>query len=85
MIDNKTYMVVEGKIENFKPAQQSPNHFESFTVNGIKFRYSDFVIIDGFHKTSRNNGPIIKNGQYVRIGYAKIDDKNVILKLEKEK
>ena len=82
MIENKTYSKVEGKIEDFKPARKSPNHFESFSVKGVHFRYSDYVIIDGFHKTSNSNGPIKGNGQMVRIGYTNIDGQNVILKLE---
>lgn len=82
MIENDTYMKVEGKIEDFTPAQKSPNHFESFTVKGVHFKYSDYVIIDGFHKTSIDNGPITENGQLVRIGYTNIGGENVILKLE---
>lgn len=82
MIENKTYKKVEGKIEDFKPAQESPNHFESFSVKGVPFRYSDYVIIDGFHKTSKSNGPIKGNGQLVRIGYRSKGGENVILKLE---
>jgi hypothetical protein len=82
MIENKTYMKVEGVIKNYIAPQKSPNHFESFSVKGVHFRYSDYVIIDGFHKTSNSKGPIKENGQMVRIGYTNIDGENVILKLE---
>ncbi|MCE4563172.1 hypothetical protein INQ51_02510 [Maribellus sp. CM-23] len=82
MIENKAYTKIEGKVEDFNPAQKSQNHFESFSVKGVHFRYSDYLIIDGFHKTSNNNGPIKENGQMVRIGYTNIDGENVILKLE---
>lgn len=51
MIENSTYMKVEGKIEDVKIAGKSPNHFESFSVKGVHFRYSDYVIINGFDMT----------------------------------
>jgi energy-coupling factor transporter transmembrane protein EcfT len=82
MIKNETYLIVEGEVENFMAPRKSPNHFESFSVNGIDFRYSEYVIIDGFNKTSNNGGPIKINGQMVRIGYIKTGNENVILKLE---
>ena len=82
MIENKSYNVVEGLIEDFSPPNSNGTHFESFSVNGIIFKYSDYSIVDGFHQTSKNNGPINKNGQQVRIGYMNKDDENLILKLE---
>lgn len=82
MLVHKTYIEIEEVTENYKAPQKSPNHFESFSVKGVLFRYSDYVIIDGFHKTSNDKGPIKRNGQMVRIGYTKINGENVILKLE---
>jgi hypothetical protein len=82
MIKNETYLKVEGEVENFMAPRKSPNHFESFSVNGVDFRYSEYVIINGFHKTSNNGGPIKRNGQIVRIGYMKTSNENIILKLE---
>lgn len=82
MIKDKSYMVVKGLIENFSPSNNNGTHFESFSVNGVIFRYSDYSIVDGFHQTSKNNGPINNNGQQVRIGYTNKDDQNLILKLE---
>jgi hypothetical protein len=81
MIENKTYTVIEGLVENFIPADEN-NHFESFSVNGVIFRYSDYVIVSGFHQTTKNHGLINKNGLKVRIGYTKKDGENLILKLE---
>ncbi|MDA3891794.1 MAG: hypothetical protein PF517_09040 [Salinivirgaceae bacterium] len=82
MIENNSYLKVDGRIEDFKAAQESPNHFESFSVQGVKFRYSDYVLDNGFNTTSKKNGPINRNGQLVRIGYARNEYRNVILKLE---
>ena len=81
IIENESFLKVEGEVENFKAPKEN-HHFESFSVKGIEFKYSDYVIINGFHKTSKNNGPIKRNGQRVKIGYTKIDNENVILKLE---
>ncbi len=82
MILNETYLTLEGLTEDFEAPQEGSNHFESFTVNGVKFRYSDYFITKGYHTTSKKGGPIDRNGLMVRIGYTHIDGENVILKLE---
>jgi len=82
MIKNETYLTVEGLTEDFKLPPEGSNHFESFTVNGVRFRYSDYVIIQGYHTTSKKGGPINRNGLLVRIGYKHINGENVIIKLE---
>ncbi len=81
IINNKTYLTVEGHVENFNPPD-SISHFESFSVKGVEFSYSDFLIINGFHRTSANGGPIKKDGQLVRIGYINSGGDNLIVKLE---
>ena len=82
LVKNENYKIVEGLTKNFKSSEEGAGHFESFSVKGIEFRYSDHINIQGFHKTAGNGGPINKNGLQVKIGYTKIDNKNVILKLE---
>lgn len=81
MLEEKSYQIVEGSIENFEPPNES-THFESFTVKDIFFQYSDYADKNGFHKTSKKNGPITGNGQKVRIGYTEIDNENIILLLQ---
>ena len=76
---------VEGIKEKFIPPMNCLRYNEYFSVNRIKFEYSDYVIIEWFHNSSKNNGPIHQNGQQVRIGYATIDNKNLILRLETTK
>jgi hypothetical protein len=52
---------------------------ESFSVAGVPFRYSDFIISGGFNNTLSHGGPI--NGDsYVRICYDRTD--GAILRLE---
>jgi len=82
MIKNETYLTVEGLTEDFKSPAEGSNHFESFSVDGVRFRYSDYAIIQGYHTTSKKGGPIDRNGLLVRIGYRHIDGENIILKLE---
>ena len=65
--ENKCRMV-EGPVENFIPMPYSGHAMESFTVSGVKFQYSDYVVTDGFNKTSSHGGPIHKDS-YVRICY----------------
>jgi len=60
--------VVEGEIHNFRPMPPSGHGDESFTVNGIAFVYSDFVMSPGFHQTSFRHGPI-REGLHVRIHF----------------
>ena len=67
-IENGTYQEVEGFVENFEPMPHGGHKNESFTVNDVKFEYSDFKISAGFNNTKSHGGPI-DEGKYVRIKY----------------
>lgn len=82
MINNDTFLRVEGLTENYKLDSINGNFIEYFSVSGIDFNYTDNFIINGFHQTSKRHGPIYKNGLRVRIGYRVVDGENQILKLE---
>ncbi|MBD1575662.1 hypothetical protein HC723_04240 [Vibrio sp. S11_S32] len=71
------YEIVEGIVENFEPMPYEGHQSESFTVNGIKFKYSDFRVTSGFNNTKSHGGPIRENLP-VRISYIG----NTIIKLE---
>jgi hypothetical protein len=71
--------VVEGPVEQFVPMPYGGHAVESFSVSGISFRYSDFIVTDGFNNTASHGGPI-RGDSYVRICYDPIG--NVILRLE---
>lgn len=71
------YKVVEGPVANFRPMTPSGHDTESFTVDGVLFSYSNFVLSPCFNQTVIVGGPI-KKGLKVRISY--IDD--CIVKLE---
>ena len=60
--------VVEGVITNFQPMPSTGHGAESFTVNGVHFSYSDFIITPGFHRTNYRKGPV-SDGLHVRIHY----------------
>ncbi|MDB4582934.1 hypothetical protein N9164_07270 [Draconibacterium sp.] len=81
-IETKSYKVINGQIEDFSHRTESGHVFESFKVQGVMFEYSDYIINEGFHQTSKNGGPIKKNGQQVRISYITKENENLILKLE---
>jgi hypothetical protein len=76
--DNKC-KVVEGPVENFVPMPVTGHGDESFSVAGVPFKYSDYIVTDAFNNTASHGGPIDQNS-YVRICY---DPKgNAILRLE---
>jgi hypothetical protein len=57
---------VEGAVTEFRPMPFAGHANESFTVKGIKFKYSDFLVSAGFNNTASHGGPI-KEGLPVRI------------------
>jgi hypothetical protein len=71
------YSTVEGNVTNFHPMPYSGHQNETFSVNGMQFSYSDYVLIPCFKNTSSHGGPI-HEGLHVRIAYSG----NCILKLE---
>lgn len=81
IFEKKEYKVVEGQIENFNPMPHSGHAMESFTVNGVYFEYSDFVVHYGFNNTASHGGPIKRNGQQVRLSYISRNEDNRILKI----
>jgi hypothetical protein len=60
--------VVQGVVEDFRPAPYEGHQDESFAVSGVRFAYSDFVITGGFRQSSSHGGPI-RQGLLVRIRY----------------
>lgn len=73
--------VVEGVVEDFHPMPPAGHDTERFTVQGVPFKYSDFILTPGFHNTSSHGGPV-RAGLHVRIHYD--GTRNDILKLEIE-
>jgi len=71
------YSTVEGTVTNFHPMPYSGHQNETFSVDGMQFSYSDYVLIPCFNNTSSHGGPI-REGLRVRIAYSG----NCILKLE---
>lgn len=85
-IETNQVETTEGKIENYK-ALDTTNHgaFESFTVNGIKFAYSDYHKVAGYHHACTYGGVICKNDQQVKLSYYEEAGLNYIVKIELEK
>ena len=75
--------IVEGVVENFAPMPYGGHAMESFTVDGVRFEYSDYVINGGFNNTQSHGGPIYE-GQRVRVCYMSraTPDGDVIVRLE---
>jgi hypothetical protein len=77
VLNERRYSVVEGPVANFVPMPYTGHGQESFTVNGHRFSYSDYIVTSGFNNTASHGGPI-REGLYVRITYYG----NLILRLE---
>ncbi len=80
-----TYSVLEGAVEDFTPAPYTGSYSDSFTVDGVKFQYSEGDLSPGFNQLSQNGSPINQDGILVRISYvtdAYYPHRNRILRLE---
>ncbi len=76
---DSTTPVVVGRVENFTPAPAEGHRDETFTVAGVRFAYSDYVITGGFNQSQSHGGPL-RDGLLVRIHY--LPPSNTIVKLE---
>ncbi len=61
---------VEGKVEDYHPIPTGGHGYESFTVAGVFFQYTDGdeLANGGLTQTPIHGGPVLK-GKYVRICY----------------
>ena len=63
------YQIAEGYVEKFHPMPWSGHDTERFTVDGVEFKYSDYMGQFGYHNARSLGGVITGNGQHLRIGY----------------
>ena len=63
------YEIVEGYVENFDPMPEVGHKQESFTIDGVRFEYSDYEIRSGYHNARSLGGVITGDGQHLKIGY----------------
>jgi len=82
--DQKSYKIVEGRVANYHPMPAGGHDSERFTVNDIRFEFSDYDASDYGYNNTASEGGVIRSNLYVRITYFNNGDKNVILKLESE-
>ncbi len=77
----KTQQLV-GKVENYKSIDINDHmSTESFSINGVKFFYSDYHKITGYHHACANGGVICENGQLLKLDYFEKDNINLIVKI----
>ena len=65
---NNAYYTVEGVVDNFHPMPYAGHEHETFTVQGIQFEYSDYLVTNAFNNTKSHGGPI-DQGKFVKIYY----------------
>jgi len=76
------YKVTAGVIRNYHPAPAGGHEPETFDVDTVHFEIWDAdLTIPGYNATAVS-GSIIQPNLYVKIAYAKIYGRNVILRLE---
>ena len=83
LIEKGNIKVEQGKISKYQPIDLS-NHgsFETFFLNEVKFAYSDYHRISGYHHACVNGGLICEEGQEIRVSYYTKKEINYIIKLE---
>ncbi len=79
---NDDYQIVEGYVENFDPMPYGGHKYESFEIDGVKFEYTDYRIMIGYHNAKSHGGVIRDNGQYLKIGYIHYGNENIIVYIE---
>ncbi len=79
---NDDYQIVEGYVENFDPMPYGGHKLETFEINGVKFKYSDYRIMIGYHNAKSRGGVIKGDGQYLKIGYVYYGNENIIVYIE---
>ncbi len=50
--------IVEGPVTDFRPMPFTGHSDESFRVQGVEFRFSDYGVTAGFNHTASHGGPI---------------------------
>ncbi len=77
------FTVVEGRVENFVPISPGGKGTETFTVDGVRFQYSDNEITGAYNKTLSHGGEIAPD-RTVRLSYVENRriKRNLIVKVE---
>ncbi len=63
-----TCLIAEGVVQDFDPMPYSGHKNESFTVDGVRFEYSDYAITGGYNNTVSHGGQVAE-GRTVRLCY----------------
>lgn len=81
-IENGLISAASGEVNNFRFAGGANDRYESFEVNGVKFRYHWISNKIGYHSLCKEGGVICGNGQKVRILYYSKNEENLMLKID---
>lgn len=76
-LETRQIQITEGHVGNYTFEMHDGHGFESFTVNGARFHYSDFLATGGYNRPASQGG-VIREGLRVRIAHRG----NTIAKLE---
>jgi hypothetical protein len=68
LLRDGSFSTVEGRVTDFIPMPAWGHGMEQFTVSGVHFSYSDYVLVPCFNNTTSHGGPI-KPDIWVRLSY----------------
>lgn len=71
---------VSGVVESFQSPSGIGLGMESFEVSGVKFSYSDYVLVHGYHDSGRGS-VITGNGQMLELGYVDTGGGRIIVEI----
>lgn len=80
LLQSSDCKMVEGPVENFDPMPEAGHKNESFSVRGVPFSYSDYVVTSGYNNSASHGGAIQKHS-VVRICYVALTNGNAITQL----
>lgn len=83
IIEEKTFMIVEGKTENYHAMPKWGHDTERFDINDVHFEYGDYIIKFGYSNAASLGG-VIQPDNYYRITYYSEPYNNAIIKIEVE-
>ncbi len=69
LLESNDVCFVEGYTEKYHAMPLEGHDVESFEINGVLFKYTNFEIVNGYNSPAVYGGVITDNGQYLKIKY----------------
>lgn len=81
-IEDGATQTIQGKVDDFNPLNMADHSsYESFSLAGKTFFFSDYHRIAGYHHACVNGGVICNEGQDIQLEYYEQGNRNFIVKI----